>query len=118
MATTYSLLIDQGDLNAKAISVVRKHLGIAIGEIRRRVAAGEPVYECEVTDNNGIALIVALDRDLDAVGVSDHVLRGTRKVGAVYLENVLRERREDVVADGEEGLFEEEPWWTLDLDGA
>jgi hypothetical protein len=36
----------------------------------------------------------------------------------VYLENVLRERREEVVADGEEALFEDEVWWTLDLDRA
>ena len=115
MATTYNLVIEQGDLNAKAISVIRKRFGIAIGEIRRRVIAGEPVYECGVTDNNGIALIVMAHRDLDASGVGDHVLRGAREVGVVYLENVLRERREDVVADGEEDLFEDEIWWNLDL---
>ena len=117
MATTYSLLIDQGDLNVKAISVVRKHIGIAMGEIRRRVAAGEPVYECEVTDNDGVALIIMIHRELVTASVSDRVLRGAREVSAVYLENVLRERREDVVADGEEALFEDEAWWTLDLGG-
>lgn len=86
-----------------------------MGEIRRRVAAGEPVHECGVTDNDGIALIVTVHRELDSAGVSDHILRGPREVGAVYLENVLRERRKDVVADGEEALFEDEAWWTLGL---
>ena len=118
MATTCSLLIDQKELNTKAISVVRKNLWLAMGEIRRRVAAGEPVHQCEAIDNDGIALIVMVHRELEAAGVSDRVLRGTRAVGAVYLENVLRERREEVVADGEEALFEDEVWWTLDLDRA
>ncbi len=117
MATKYSLLIDQKDLNVKAISIIRKHLGIAMGEIRRRAASGEPVHECEVTDNDGIALIITLHRDLEAAGAGDHVLRGSREVGAVYLENILRERREDVIADGDEDLFGDELWWTLDLGG-
>ena len=115
MATNYSLLIDQGDLNAKAISVVRKHLGIAMGEVRRRAAAGEPMYECEATDNDGIALIIKAHRDLESYGIGDRIIRGAREVGVAHLENVLRERREDVVADGEEGLFTDELWWVLDL---
>ena len=68
MATTYSLLIDQKELNTKAISVVRKNLGLAMGEIRRRVAAGEPVHQCEAIDNDGIALIVMVHRELEAAG--------------------------------------------------
>ena len=115
MATTYSLLIDQKELNTKAISVVRKNLGLAMGEIRRRVAAGEPVHQCEAIDNDGIALIVLVHRELEAAGAEGHVLRGGREVCVAHLENVLRERRKDVVSDGEEGLFEDELWWSLDL---
>lgn len=113
MATTYRLLIDENDLNSKAIGIIYKRLGIAMGEVHRRVASGEPVHECGVTDNEGIALIVIVHRELESAGVGDHVLRGACEVGTAYLENVLRERRDAVVADGEEDLFEDEPWWRV-----
>ena len=118
MATTYSLVINKSDLNASSISVIRRHFGIAMGEIRQRVAAGEPVYECGLTHNNGIALIVMVHRALEPADVGDRIMRGDCEVGAAYLENVLRERREAIIADGEEALFEDEPWWALESDGS
>ncbi len=116
MATTYGVRIDQEELNVKAIAILRKRLGLAMGEIRRRAAEGEPMYECDATDNNGIALVIEIHRELEKVGVSDHILRSFREVGAGHLENVLRERREDVIAEGEGYLFEDEPWLSLALE--
>ena len=115
MATAYGIRIDDEALGARAIAVIRKRLGLAMGEIWHRAASGELIYECGVTDNDGIALIVAMYRELEAAGAEGHVLRGGREVCVAHLENVLRERRQDVVSDGEEGLFEDELWWSLDL---
>ena len=95
MSLTASIKVSGTTIDVKGIAVIRKATGLPISEIRARVASGCPIVECPPSDSNGIAEIV--------------------KMAMEYFVNRLRTEKDDIMHQGREDMYEDEPWWNLDL---
>lgn len=115
MSLTASIKVSGTTIDVKGIAVIRKATGLPISEIRARVASGCPIVECPPSDSNGIAEIVKLGQELKSVGINTQAHLGTHKMAMEYFVNRLRTEKDDITHQGREDMYEDEPWWNLDL---
>ena len=102
MEDSCSLRICQSSINVKALSAVR-------------VSSGEPIVEYGDVDCNGWATLLILSKELLSLGVETQTYLDDEPTPLSYFVNSLAAEKEDILNEGNESLYEDEPWWGLDL---
>lgn len=115
MEDSCSLRICQSSINVKALSAVRKATKLSLSEIRDRVSSGEPIVEYGDVDCNGWATLLILSKELLSLGVETQTYLDDEPTPLSYFVNSLAAEKEDILNEGNESLYEDEPWWGLDL---
>lgn len=102
-------------VDAKAIVAIHKLTGLSLADIKTRVSLNAPIAEFEQSDMNGWAAIVQLSVALEALDTSVQAYLGDIPFPTSYFINRLQSAKEEIADDGEEDVYQDEPWWNLDL---
>ncbi len=119
MSKVTPLIENPPDLT-EAVSQVRRITSDSIGEIRRRITAGEPVYECVLYKNDHDEVAAALRRFVAVFPASGAALRAflftsnaaptpmplssasRNEIPLETLQNILSRHDEGILAPGEQ----------------
>lgn len=74
------------------------------------------MVEFDQSDTDGWATIVQMGHALEAKGIATQAYLGAFPFPLSYFVNRLRSEKEDIIEEGREDMYEDEPWWNLDLD--
>ncbi len=116
MEFCYGIKVNPEALSTKALSIIYKHLNIAIGETRSRVNSDEYLITYDPTDPTELANLIVLYRDLESAGADPIVFDDDEPIDIDEVVTDLKSQREDVVDADEVALVEDELWWNLGLE--
>lgn len=95
MEYTYAIALPCEQQTAQTLMQVKKLTALSLGEIKDRIAAGLPLYQCDCDDEEGMTLLLELHRVLEAQGVEATFLDCGDPAPIQYLRNALEAYREN-----------------------
>lgn len=83
-----------GEVPAGALMLVKKLVGVAPSEAKRRISEGEYLFSCDYVEEGGISKINRLRRGLDLLGVGSKLYEDGEESTPELFENIERQFRE------------------------
>jgi hypothetical protein len=94
MTFNNAIKLPTGEASTKAITTIRKATGLAIADIRERIARGGSLIEADLSDDNSLHTIISLYDALAGIGEKPVLFQGEREVSIDFLKNVEEAHRD------------------------
>lgn len=88
MSNIIGLKINTTSVNAKSISIIRKHNPSPISEIRNNIVNNKYVIYCDYTDDTGLSIIINCFNELALANISAELYEHNRKCDILFLNNL------------------------------
>lgn len=94
MTLNNAIKFPTGEASNKAITTIRKATGLAIADIRERIARGGSLIDADLSDDDSLHAIISLYDALVSIGEKPAFFQGEREVSIDLLKNVEEAHRD------------------------
>ncbi|MGN0045807.1 MAG: hypothetical protein ACI37P_00580 [Eggerthellaceae bacterium] len=82
------------EVPAKACMTIKKHTGLSLSEIKQRATSRNYIFQCPVSDDDGLHLINSLKEELKKLGVETELYEAEHEVQSELFDNLEQLHKE------------------------